>query len=170
MADPYTAYSVSWNLPQRCNLECAHCYMSAFAGADTRGELGTEECRRVIDEIALVTPNVFLILTGGEPLLRRDIWDIAAYAAEKRFTTVLGTNGVLLGEREAQLMRRHGVLGASISLDSTDPARHDAFRHLAGAWKGAVRATKALPGAGRDFSPRTSATALELHMAPTGVD
>src|SRR5436190_21341991 len=69
------AYSVSWNLTQRCNLECAHCYMSATAGADTRGELDTAECRRVMDEIAEVNPNVFLILTGGEPLLRRDIWD-----------------------------------------------------------------------------------------------
>ena len=51
-ATGYTAYSVSWNVTQRCNLECAHCYMSAFAGADTRGELSTAECRRVIDEIA----------------------------------------------------------------------------------------------------------------------
>src|SRR2546430_12657447 len=86
---PYTAYSVSWHLTQRCHLECAHCYMSAFAGADTRGELTTGECRRVLDQIAQVNPNVFLILTGGEPLLRRDIWEIAASAAEKRFTTVL---------------------------------------------------------------------------------
>ncbi|OLC13652.1 MAG: hypothetical protein AUH29_12590 [Candidatus Rokubacteria bacterium 13_1_40CM_69_27] len=170
MADPYTAYSVSWNLTQRCNLECAHCYMSAFAGADTRGELGTAECRRVIDEIALVNPNVFLILTGGEPLLRRDIWDIAAYAAEKRFTTVLGTNGVLLGEREAQLMRRHGVLGASISLDSTDPARHDAFRHLAGAWQGAVRATKVLAEAGLDFSLHMSVTDWNVNEVPAMID
>src|SRR3989475_12964790 len=122
-AAAYTAYSVSWNLTQRCNLECAHCYMSAFAGADTRGELSTGECRRVMDEIALVNPNVFLILTGGEPLLRKDIWEIAGYAAEKRFTTVLGTNGVLLREPEAKLMRANGVLGASISLDSTDRAK-----------------------------------------------
>src|SRR2546429_7529532 len=70
-ASPYTAYSVSWNLTQRCNLECAHCYMSAHAGADTRGELTTTECRRGMDEIAAVNPNVFLILTGGEPPLRR---------------------------------------------------------------------------------------------------
>src|SRR5262250_2121176 len=116
---PYTAYSVSWNLTQRCNLECAHCYLSAHAGADTRGELTTEECRRVIDEIARVNPNVFLILTGGEPLLRRDIFNLAAYAAEKDFTVVLGTNGVLLREPQAKLMRQHGVVGASISLDST---------------------------------------------------
>src|SRR5881409_2039272 len=97
-ASPYTAYSVSWNLTQRCNLECAHCYMSAHAGANTRGELSTAECRRVMDEIAAVNPNVFLILTGGEPLLRRDIWQVAGFAAEKEFTTVFGTNGVLLRE------------------------------------------------------------------------
>src|SRR5438132_1339419 len=136
---PYTAYSVSWNLTQRCNLECAHCYMSAHAGADTRGELSTAECRRVMDEIAAVNPNVFLILTGGEPLLRRDIWDLAACAADKKFTTVFGTNGVLLREREARLMREHGVLGASISLDSTDRVKHDAFRRLPGAWGAAGR-------------------------------
>ena len=63
MTRAYTAYSVSWNLTQRCNLECAHCYMSAFAGADTRGELTTAECRRVMDEIAEINPDVFLILT-----------------------------------------------------------------------------------------------------------
>ncbi len=168
--EPYTAYSVSWNLTQRCNLECAHCYMSAFAGADTRGELTTAECRRVIDEIAQVNPNVFLILTGGEPLLRKDLWEIADYAAEKRFTTVLGTNGVLLREREAVLMRKHGVLGASISLDSTDAARHDAFRHLPGAWQGAVRATRALREAGLDFSLHMSVTDWNVGEVPAMID
>src|SRR5205809_7581479 len=93
--NPYTAYSVSWNLTQRCNLECAHCYMSAFAGASTRGELTTAECQRAMDEIARVNPNVFLILTAGAPPLRRDIWDLAAYATAKRVTTVPGTNGLL---------------------------------------------------------------------------
>ena len=73
---------MSWNLTQRCNLHCAHCYMSAFAGADTSRELSTEECRRVIDDIAVANPN-FLILTGGEPLLRKDIFDLAACSATK---------------------------------------------------------------------------------------
>src|SRR5438874_5364074 len=166
----YTAYSVSWNLTQRCNLECAHCYMSAHAGADIRGELTTAECRRVIDEIAAVNPNVFLILTGGEPLLRRDIWDVAAYAAEKKFTTVFGTNGVLLREREAQLMRAHGVLGASISLDSTERARHDAFRRQTGAWDAAVRATHVLADEGLDFSLHMSVTDWNLHEVPAMID
>jgi len=167
---PYTAYSVSWNLTQRCNLECSHCYMSAFAGADTRGELSTHECRRVMDEIALVNPNVFLILTGGEPLLRKDIWDIAAYAAEKRFTTVLGTNGVLLREREAKAMRAHGVLGASISLDSIDRAKHDGFRRLPGSWDGAVRATRVLTDAGLDFSLHMSVTDWNVGEVPAMID
>jgi radical SAM protein with 4Fe4S-binding SPASM domain len=169
-AAAYTAYSVSWNLTQRCNLECAHCYMSAFAGADTRGELTTAECRRVMDEIAEVNPNVFLILTGGEPLLRRDIWDVAAYAAEKRFTTVFGTNGVLLREREARLMREHRVLGASISLDSTDPKKHDAFRHLPNAWDGAVRATRVLTDEGLDFSLHMSVTDWNVEEVPAMID
>src|SRR3990172_3070895 len=166
----YTAYSVSWNLTQRCNLECAHCYMSAFAGADTRGELTTDECRRVIDEIALVNPNVFLILTGGEPLLRKDIWEIAAYASEKEFTVVLGTNGVLLREKEAKLMRQHGVLGASISLDSTDPKKHDDFRHLPNAWDSAIRATKVLADEGLDFSLHMSVTDWNVEEIPAMID
>src|SRR5919198_5810753 len=102
----YKAYSVSWNLTQRCNLLCAHCYMSAFSGADTAHELSTAECQRVMDDIARVNPQVFLILTGGEPLLRKDIFDLASYASDKGFTVVLGTNGVLLREPEARRMRQ----------------------------------------------------------------
>jgi len=166
----YTAYSVSWNLTQRCNLECAHCYMSAHGGADTRGELTTAECRRVLDEIAAVNPNVFLILTGGEPLLRRDIWEIAAGATDKKFTTVFGTNGVLLREREARLMREHGVLGASISLDSTDRTKHDGFRRLPGAWDAAVRATRVLGDEGLDFSLHMSVTDWNLKEVPAMID
>src|SRR2546425_301886 len=166
----YKAYSVSWNLTQQCNLLCAHCYMSAFAGADTSHELSTAECRRVMDEIAQVNPHVFLILTGGEPLLRKDIFDLAAYAAEKDFTVVFGTNGVLLREKQAKLMRQHGVVGASISLDSTEPARHDAFRHLPGAWDGAVRATKVLRAEGLDFSLHMSVTDWNVAEIPAMID
>ena len=166
----YKAYSVSWNLTQQCNLLCAHCYMSAFAGADTSHELSTAECRRVMDEIAQVNPQVFLILTGGEPLLRKDIFDLAAYAAEKDFTVVFGTNGVLLREKQAKLMRQHGVVGASISLDSTEPARHDAFRHLSGAWDGAVRATRVLRAEGLDFSLHMSVTDWNVAEIPAMID
>ena len=163
-------YSVSWNLTQRCNLHCTHCYMSAFAGADTSRELSTEECRRVIDEIAVANPNVFLILTGGEPLLRKDIFDLAAGSADKGFTVVLGTNGVLLREPQAKQMRQSGIQGASISLDSTDPHKHDTFRHLPGAWRSAVRATEALRGEGLDFSIHTSVTTWNVEEIPAMID
>jgi AdoMet-dependent heme synthase len=163
-------YSVSWNLTQRCNLHCSHCYMSAFAGADTSHELSTAECQRVIEEIAAVNPNVFMILTGGEPLLRRDLFDLAARCADTGFTVVLGTNGVLLRDKQAKQMRRSGIQGASISLDSTDAAQHDAFRHLPGAWQSAVRATQALRGEGLDFSIHTSVTDWNVHEIPAMIE
>src|SRR5262249_57763063 len=111
-------------------------------------------------------PDGFRILTGGEPLLRRDIWDVAGYAAQKKFTTVFGTNGVLLREREARLMRQHGVLGASISLDSTDRAKHDGFRRLPGAWDAAVRATRPLGDEGLGFSLPMSVTHWNVNHVP----
>jgi radical SAM protein with 4Fe4S-binding SPASM domain len=144
--------------------------MSAFAGADTRQELSTAECRHVIDQIAAVNPNVFLILTGGEPLLRKDIFELAACSAEHGFTVVLGTNGVLLREAQARQMRQSGMQGASISLDSTDAPKHDTFRQLPGAWLAAVRATEALRAEGLDFSVHTSVMAWNLGEIPAMID
>ena len=161
---------MSWNLTQRCNLFCAHCYLSAAPGADPAGELTTAECRRILDEIARVQPGTFLILTGGEPLLRRDLYELAARGRDHGFTVVVGTNGVLLREKQARLLREHGVQGASLSLDSTDPARHDRFRHLPGAWQGAVRATEALRAEGLDFSLHMSVTDWNVDEIPAMID
>jgi radical SAM protein with 4Fe4S-binding SPASM domain len=166
----YKAYAVSWNLTRRCNLFCAHCYKSAAPGADAAGELTTDECRRVMADIARVNPHVFLILTGGEPLIRPDLYELAARGREHGFTVVVGTNGVLLREKQARRLREHGVQGASLSLDSTDPARHDAFRHLPGAWQGAVRATEALRAEGLDFSLHMSVTDWNLAEIPAMID
>ena len=159
-------YTISWNLTQRCNLRCAHCYLSAFPGADASRELSTGECFRVVDEIAAVNPDVLLILTGGEPLLRPDLFDLGSYASQKGFTVVLGTNGVLLGERQARLMRQNGIEGASISLDSTVPAQHDAFHHLEGAWRRAVRATQVLRAEDLPFSLHMSVSDWNVDEVP----
>jgi len=166
----YRAYAVSWNLTRRCNLRCAHCYMSAAPGAEAAGELTTEECRRVMGEIARVNPHAVLILTGGEPLLRRDIYQLAALGRDHGFTVVLGTNGVLLRERQVRALRAHGVQGASISLDSTDPARHDRFRHLPGAWQAAVQAAGALRAEGLDFALHMSVLEWNLGEIPAMID
>jgi len=106
-----TAYSVSWNLTRRCNLQCDHCYIEAGPGPRRPDEMSTAECLRVMDEIAQVNPNIFLILTGGEPLLRPDLPALAAAGRERGFTVVVGTNGVLLRERQARLLRESGVQG-----------------------------------------------------------
>jgi AdoMet-dependent heme synthase len=166
----YTAYAVSWNLTQRCNLFCAHCYLSAAPGAAAAGELSTDECRRVMADIARVNPGVFLILTGGEPLLRKDLYELAARGCDHGFTVVVGTNGVLLRERQARLLRAHGVQGASLSLDSTDPVKHDRFRHLPGAFHGAVRAAEALRAEGLDFSLHMSVTDWNVGEIPAMID
>ena len=102
-------YVVSWNLTYRCNLACEHCYLDAGGtpqvGTENfadRSELGTEECFRVIDEIAAFAPECLTILTGGEPLLRRDILEIVRRASERGLWVVVGTNGVRITENVAQ--------------------------------------------------------------------
>src|SRR2546423_4911238 len=93
-------YVVSWNLTYRCNLACEHCYLDAGGtprvGTENfadRSELGTEECFRVIDDIAAFAPECLTILTGGEPLLRRDILDIVPRASARGLWVVGGTHG-----------------------------------------------------------------------------
>ena len=166
----FLPYTISWNLTQRCNQQCAHCYLSAFPRAGSTDELSTEECFRVMDEMAGVNPDLLLILTGGEPFLRRDLFDLAAHAVQRGFTVVLGTNGFLLREKQATAMRQHGIQGASISLDSTDPGRHDAFRRFPGSWKGAIRATEALRAEGLPFSLHMSVTEWNVGEIPAMID
>lgn len=159
-------HSISWNLTRRCNLRCSHCYMSALPGSDPRGELTARECLRIIDEIAEVNPHAFLILTGGEPLLRRDLFDIAGRASDKGFTVVLGSNGALVDPRTADRMRESGILGVGISLDSVDPGRHDAFRACPGSWGRAVRAARVLKDAGLDLSIHFSVMSWNVGEIP----
>ncbi|MBI2986926.1 MAG: radical SAM protein [Deltaproteobacteria bacterium] len=166
----YRPHVISWNLTQRCNLLCTHCYISAVPQVGNSEELTTQECCRVMDEIAEVNPNAFLILSGGEPLLRPDLFDLATYARDKGFTVVLGTNGVLLRERQARLMRQSGIQGAGISLDSVNPRMHDSFRRLHGGWQAAVRATEVLRAEGIDFSIHTNVNAWNVDEIPAMIE
>lgn len=131
---------VSWNTTQRCNLRCRHCYLSA--GRRARTELSFEEGCRLIDQLANAGTRM-LILTGGEPLLRRDIAELAAHASSRGLLVVLGTNGMLLSPSRVRQLKAAGVGGAGISLDSLQREKHDSFRGLPGAWEGAVRGIRA---------------------------
>ena len=162
-------YVVSWNLTYRCNLACEHCYLDA-GGTPQVGtenfadwsELGTEECFRVIDEIAAFAPECLTILTGGEPLLRRDILEIVRRAAERELWVVVGTNGVRITENVARRLAEAGARGLSLSLDALDPDRHDRFRKVRGAWQNTVEGAEILSRTGLPFIVQTTAGSHNL--------
>jgi len=132
---------ISWNVTRRCNLGCKHCYLPARShDNESSNELNTGEALQVIDQIASINPEVMLILSGGEPLMRKDIFELAAHASQKKMMVVLGSNGILIDEAVTSKLRSSGVSGISISLDSVDPKIHDEMRSLDGAWKKAVSA------------------------------
>jgi len=162
-------YVISWNLTYRCNLACEHCYLDAgprpMVGSESfadRSELGTEECFKVIDEIAAFAPECLTILTGGEPLLRRDILEIVRRAAERGLWVVVGTNGVRITENVARHLADAGARGLSLSLDALDPDRHDHFRQVRGAWQNTVDGAEILNRTGLPFIVQTTAGAHNL--------
>jgi len=162
-------YVVSWNLTYRCNLACEHCYLDAGGTSlvatenfADRSELGTEECFKVIDEIAAFAPECLTILTGGEPLLRRDILEIVQRAAERGLWVVVGTNGVRITENLARRLAEAGARGLSLSLDALDPDRHDRFRKVRGAWRNTVEGAEILSRAGLPFIVQTTAGSHNL--------
>ena len=162
-------YVVSWNLTYRCNLACEHCYLDAgpkpLVGTENfadRSELGTEECFKVIDELATFAPECVTILTGGEPLLRRDILEIVRRAAERGLWVVVGTNGVRITENVARRLAEAGARGLSLSLDALDPDRHDRFRHVRGAWQNTVEGAEILNRTGLPFIVQTTAGSHNL--------
>jgi heme b synthase len=110
-------------------------------------DLTTEDAFRMIDEIARVGRPVF-VLSGGEPLFRPDIFDIARYATDAGLPVALATNGTLIDEAVAGRIRDSGVKRASISFDGADAATHDAFRGLKGSFDAAVRGFQLLRAAG----------------------
>jgi len=133
--DDFKPYLVALNLTKRCNLKCDHCYLDATTkkgGGDD--ELTTEECFRLIDQIAEVNRGSLLVITGGEPLVRPDILDIARHAVKQQFMVVFGTNGMLIDDAIAKELVEIGVMGVGISIDSLDPSKHNVFRGLPGAW------------------------------------
>ncbi len=162
-------YVISWNLTYRCNLACEHCYLDAGGtpqvGTENfadRSELGTEECFRVIDDIAAFAPECLTILTGGEPLLRRDILEIVRRAAERDLWVVVGTNGVRITENLAGRLAEAGARGLSLSLDALDPERHDRFRNVRGAWQNTVDGAEILNRTGLPFIVQTTAGSHNL--------
>lgn len=140
---------ISWNLTRRCNLSCGHCYLDAVQRKSECGdELSGAEAQQVVQQIAELAPGAMLVLTGGEPLLRPDLDQIVATAAQAGLMPVIGTNGLLLDAARAARLRQAGAMGVGISLDCATPQFHDRLRGKAGAWAGALAGMAAARSAG----------------------
>lgn len=149
---------VAWNLTQRCNLACAHCYIAAGDWHSESDDLTTDECRRISDEILAVNPGAMFVLSGGEPLLRDDLEAIASHAAAGGATVVVGTNGTLLTDERLDSLTSAGVRGFALSIDSLDPVYHDRFRHGAGALGETLDAVDRVGSHAVDFLVQTTVT------------
>ena len=141
-SEKFVPLVISWNVTRKCNLKCPHCYINATTET-LNNELSTEEAKGLIDQISEVS-RPLLILSGGEPLLRKDIFELVRYGTEKGLKMGLGSNGGLVDDIAAKKLKEAGIKTVSISLDSSIPERHDEFRGVSGSWEKAVRAIRAL--------------------------
>ncbi len=154
----FIPHVVAWNLTRRCNLECAHCYITAGPDETADDELSTDECFRIADEILALNSSPMFVLSGGEPLLRPDLADIASFAVERGATVVVGTNGTLLTDDRIDELHGAGVSGVAVSVDSLESSYHDRFRHGHGSLKATLEAVERLGRHRLDFVVQATLT------------
>ncbi|MDD1681933.1 MAG: radical SAM protein [Methanoregula sp.] len=148
---------VFWNLTDRCNLACTHCYSRSGPGRTTEGELTTAEAIAVIDDLAgLGVP--LILFTGGEPLMREDLWELACHARSRGLKMALSTNGTLITPVVARKIKECGIGYAGISLDGARAGTHDRFRNSPGAFEKACSAFAACNEAGLRCGVRVTLT------------
>ena len=144
---------VSWMTTNRCNLRCVHCYQDAEEATDL--ELSTEEGKKMISEIARAGFKV-MIFSGGEPLMRPDIYELVSYAREQGLRPVFGTNGTLITPEVAHKLKEAGACAMGISVDSLSAEKHDKFRGLENAWELTQAGIAACKEAGLPFQLHTT--------------
>lgn len=131
---------IAWEITRSCNLSCAHCRAAAEFG-HYAGELTLSQIKATIDDIVTIT-NPIIILTGGEPLMRPDIWEIVDYAHEKGAMPVIGTNATLITDEIAAQMAEHRIPRISVSVDFPNAEAHDAFRGQPGCFDATIAGIK----------------------------
>ncbi|MGQ9919747.1 MAG: heme b synthase [Desulfobacca sp.] len=155
---------LAWETTRRCNLACAHCRAAAGKGP-YEGELTTAEGKALLKDIATLG-QVVIILTGGEPLLREDIFELAAFGTSLGHRMVMAVNGTLLTPEIARRLREVGIQRLSISLDGATAASHDRLRQVAGAFEGALQGIQVLKDAGLPFQINTTVIAANRQELP----
>jgi len=153
---------IAWETTRKCLLNCRHCRGSA-CNKDYEDELTTEECMAVIDSIASFSKPL-LILSGGEPMLRDDIYDLAAYANSANLPVVLATCGHLLTPETVELSKKAGILAISASIDGADAETHDAFRGVPGSFDRVVTGLQYARAANFPFQINTTVTRHNINQ------
>jgi len=151
---------VAWEITRSCNLYCAHCRASADSNR-SMGELSTEECFRLVDGI-LEVGRPIIILTGGEPLVREDIFSIAKYAVSKGLRVVMGSNGTLISEETAAKLKDIPLSRIAVSLDFPLAELQDKFRGKTGAFEAAMAGIANVRKAGMELQINCTLTRLNI--------
>ena len=149
---------VAWEVTRQCPLKCRHCRASATSGTYS-GELSTKECFKLLDNLAGMGSPI-VILTGGEPMAREDIYEIASYGTEKGLRMVMAPCGVYISDETVEKLKDSGIQRISLSIDGADKESHDSFRQWEGAFESVVKAAKTAQSNGLEFQVNTTVTRL----------
>ena len=159
---------IFWELTKGCNLRCIHCRATATElSAPT--DLSTQTACDIIDQIAEVSTPI-LVLSGGEPLFRSDIFQLARYGTDKGLRVALATNGTLVSKHVARMIVDSGVQRVAISLDGSDALTHDTFRGIPGAFDAAIAGFRNLKKLGMSVQINTTIARHNAHQLPAVLD
>jgi radical SAM protein with 4Fe4S-binding SPASM domain len=164
MSSEHVPRVIAWETTRRCALRCKHCRGSA-RDEDYGGELSTDECLKVIDSIAAFSKPI-LILTGGEPMARDDIYTLARHASDAGLRVVMAPCGHLITPETARKLKDVGVMAISISIDGATPEAHDAFRGVPGAYERTIQGLQHAIDAGIPFQINTTITKQNVDDLP----
>ncbi len=153
---------LAWEITRRCNLHCVHCRSSSELEVKEHPDFSTEEGRRILDDISSFAKPV-VVLSGGEPLLRPDWFDLAAYGTDKGLRMCLATNGTLVTPEVCSKIKEAGIKMVSLSLDGSNAEIHDNFRNQPGAFEGTMKAARLFREHGISFLINSSFTKRNQH-------
>ncbi|HXY50224.1 MAG TPA: radical SAM protein [Terriglobales bacterium] len=155
---------IFWEVTKGCNLRCIHCRATATE-LTSPTDLATHAALDIIDQIAAAASPI-LVLSGGEPLYRSDIFQLARYATDKGLRVALATNGTLVTREVARMIVDAGIRRVSISLDGADAATHDAFRGIPGAFEAAVHGLRNLKSLAMSVQINMTIARHNAHQLP----
>lgn len=156
---------IAWEITRRCNLRCVHCRSSSQREVAGHPDFSTLEAFRIIDDIVSYA-NPVVVLSGGEPLVRKDVFDIARYGTDKGLRMCLATNGTLVDDTVCEKITSSGIKIVSLSLDGSEEKVHDDFRAQEGAFAGTLHAARLFKKHGIEFIVNSSFTKRNQEEIP----